>query len=188
MEKLKNVTMKVEVEITPDDYKHFLLLVLSGVYDGKIKQSHFAEFEPVVNILIISALIIANFTIPKDVMAIDLFSVSLGVMLAWFTTTTIRSLKIKQGKQTFFPDPEDPVFARTTYSFEDTKILWNSTASSGSYDTFTLKKVFEDDQLLLLFQSNNRALVFPKDQLGKAQIDFIRQWSNERINSDSSPN
>jgi hypothetical protein len=175
--------MKIEIQLSEEHYRHFLALLAGGAFDGKIKQSHYGDFAPTILFGTFILLIMSALLVPREVIPVDLLSVAMGVLLGWLILYLITKFNIKQSRQKFFPEDDDPAFCPTSYTIEDDRIAWKTKDGQGFTSSTTLKKYFEDDSLILLFQSNQRAFIFPKNQIPEETIKSLRYWASNKIDS-----
>lgn len=174
--------MTFEITLSPKDYERYLSLMVGGAYDGKMKQSHHPDFKSTVMLSVAIILFMAGMLARTTPTGPAISGTAVGFCLAWGIMLLIQRLQLGQYRGKFAPGEDDPLFDRTTYTLEDGRIRWSTDSGQSSWSSKRLLKWVDDEELFLLFKSNREAHVFPKQQLGRDQQDFIRQWCSMHIN------
>lgn len=169
--------MEIQVQLSKEDYLHFIKLLTLGVYKGKPAQSQQAHFMPVIMIFMMAVSVIAIllFSNHKAIEAAVIFVFGFG--LSWTLYDYLIKLRIKRANENFDPDPEDVLFSVNQHTFTKEEIRQANEIRTAIWQRESIKLVFEDSQLFLFFMSGMRAFIFPKNQLSAEEMMFLKSWA-----------
>jgi hypothetical protein len=166
----------MKIKATQADYDYFLRALVSGAYDGTIKQSHYGEFTPTVMVLTIVILWITKFLTRNMPLPVHMLSLIAGFALGWLVMYVCQKIREKTYRRKVYPAEDDPCFLEYTYHFTPGALVAESEKSSTRFEPAAFKKLYEDEHMLILFRSNMQGLLFPKAQMSQDEINQVTAW------------
>jgi len=169
--------MTFETKLTRDHYERFHALMIAGVHDGRIAQSHHPDFRVIVMYGIAIILFMAGLLTRPEIIGFVLIGGALGFCFSWWVSGLIQKFQIRQYRKKFAPQEDDPLLLPHIHRFGEQTIECRSEASQTIYQARKLRKLVEESELLLIFRSPREAIIYPKEQLPGGGLDHIHRWA-----------
>ena len=171
----------MKIKITKQHHAHFMNALISGAFDGKVEKIYRLNLLPKVIGVLSALLIIIHISEIQDFVFLDFLSIAIGLLISLGVYNLVQKIRDKRYWAKIDPHEEDPTYVETTYTLEPDGLLAESKKGSSKHYICSLLKLYEDDVMFILFQSNIRGFIFPKAQLTESEISELRNWANEKI-------